>query len=137
MKDFRRLTVWEKAHELTLTVYRITVMFPREEIYGITSQMRRCSASVAANIAEGCGRTGNGDFHRFLNIAAGSLFELEYFVLLSRDLGFTPPEVYRGLDENIREVQRMLSSLLRKVGSSRHGAQMERNAPLPLPNTNC
>ncbi len=86
----------------------------------MSSQMRRCSASVAANIAEGCGRTGNGDFHRFLNMAASSCSELEYFVLLSRDLGFTSPEVYEGLTESTREVQRMLASLLRKVESSRH-----------------
>ena len=82
MKDFRRLTVWEKAHALTLRVYRATAVFPREKLYGITSQLRRCSSSVAANIAEGCGRTGNGEFHRFLNIAAGSLVEVEYFLAI-------------------------------------------------------
>ena len=119
MKDFRRLTVWEKAHELTPTVYRIMGMFPREEIYGITSQMRRCSASVAANVAEGCGRTGNGDFHRFLNTAAGPLFELEYFALLSRDLDLLPAGLYERLTANIAETQQMLASLIRKVESSR------------------
>ena len=72
MKDFRRLTVWEKAHAVTLATYRMTANFPREELYGISSQMRRCSASVAANIAEGCGRTGNGEFRHFLNTAVGS-----------------------------------------------------------------
>ena len=120
MKEFRRLTVWEKAHALTLAIYRATATFPREETYGISSQMRRCSASVAANIAEGCGRTGNGDFHRFLNMAAGSCSELEYFLLLSRDLGFLSSEIYESLSESCREVQRMLASLLRKVESSRH-----------------
>ena len=119
MKEFRRLMVWEKAHALTLAIYRATTDFPKEEIYGIRSQMRRCSASIPANIAEGCGRTGNGDFHRFLNIAAGSLFELEYFVLLARDLGFLRLDTYEALTKDAREVQRMLGSLLRKVETSR------------------
>ena len=119
MKEFRRLTVWEKAHALTLAIYQATTDFPRHEIYGLTSQMRRCSASVAANIAEGCGRTGDGDFHRFLNIASGSLFELEYFLLLSRDLGFLRRDDYDALSENTLEVQRMLAALLRRVQSSR------------------
>jgi four helix bundle protein len=121
MKDFRQLKVWEKAHELTLGIYRATATFPREEVYGITSQMRRCSASIAANIAEGCGRTGNGEFHRFLNTAAGSAAELEYFLLLARDLRFIPDDAYGKLRENVLEVQRMLASLLRKVDSARRG----------------
>ncbi len=105
MKEFRRLNVWEKAHALTLHIYRITANFPREEQYGIISQMRRCSASVAANIAEGCGRTGDGEFHRFLNTAAGSAVELEYFLLLSRDLSFISGEVYEKVQEETLEVQ--------------------------------
>ena len=121
VRDFRQLTVWEKAHALTLAIYRTTLSFPREEVYGITSQMRRCGASVAANIAEGCGRTGNGDFHRFLNIAAGSAVELEYFVLLARDLNLIAAESYAALQENVLEVQRMLASLLRKVDGTRRG----------------
>ena len=119
MRDFRQLKVWEKAHALTLGIYRATAAFPREEVYGITSQMRRCSASMGANIAEGCGRTGNGDFHRFLNIAAGSAAELEYFLLLARDLAFMPVKSYGTLQEDVREVQRMLASLLRKVDGAR------------------
>ncbi|HKD84591.1 MAG TPA: four helix bundle protein [Terriglobales bacterium] len=119
MKEFKRLAVWEKAHALTLAIYRATAAFPKEERYGLTSQMRRCSASVAANIAEGCGRTGNGEFHRFLNMAAGSCFELEYFVLLSHDLGFLSPQLHHALTADTHEVQRMLASLLRKVESSR------------------
>jgi four helix bundle protein len=103
-------------------VYQATAGFPKEELYGLLSQMRRCSASVPANIAEGCGRTGNGDFHRFLNIAAGSLFELEYFVLLARDLGFVTQQDCEKLTQDTREVQRMLASLLRKVEQSRRVA---------------
>jgi len=90
LKDFRDLQVWAKAHVLTLDIYRATVGFPKEETYGLTSQMRRCSASIAANIAEGCGRRGNGEFHKFLQISTGSASELEYHLLLARDLGFMP-----------------------------------------------
>jgi four helix bundle protein len=121
MKDFRQLKVWEKAHALTLAVYRTTVAFPREEVYGITSQMRRCSASVAANLAEGCGRTGDGDFHRLLNIAAGSAVELGYFLLLACDLDLISVESYGALEKDALEVQRRLASLLRKVDSTRRG----------------
>ena len=82
MKDFRSLLVWQKAHALTLAAYRTTQSFPKQEIYGMTSQIRRCAASVPANLAEGCGRRGTGEFHRFLNIAAGSASELEYHYLI-------------------------------------------------------
>ena len=75
VKDFRTLKVWERAHLLALSVYRLTQGFPKEELYGITSQMRRSGSSIAANIAEGCGRSGNGEFHRFLNVAMGSAVE--------------------------------------------------------------
>jgi four helix bundle protein len=78
MKDFRDLQVWEKAHALTLAAYRTTTNFPKTEIYGLTSQIRRCAASVAANIAEGCAKRGNPEFQRFLGIAAASASELEY-----------------------------------------------------------
>lgn len=119
MKDFRRLTVWEKAHALTLEIYKSTATFPREEMFGITSQMRRSSASIAANIAEGCGRTGNGEFHRFLNAAAGSAMELEYFLLLSCDLRLLPKASYEDLNADVREVERILASLIRKVDVAR------------------
>jgi four helix bundle protein len=119
MKDFRQLKVWDKAHALTLGVYRVTSGFPREELFGIVSQMRRSSASVAANLAEGCGRTGDGDFHRFVNTAAGSAVELEYFLLLARDLNLLSTGTYEELQGNIIEVQRMLASLLRTVDRAR------------------
>jgi four helix bundle protein len=119
VKDFRRLKVWERAHALTLEIYKATAKFPREEMFGITSQMRRSSASAAANIAEGCGRTGNGEFHRFLNAAAGSAMELEYFLLLSRDLSFLSNEPYESLSKQVLEVQRMLASLIRRVDVAR------------------
>jgi len=82
MKDFRSLQVWNKAHALTLNCYKATSDFPKSEMYGLTSQIGRSAASVAANIAEGCGKRGNGDFQRFLGIAAGSAREVEYHFLL-------------------------------------------------------
>src|SRR5271157_1239364 len=113
MRDFRQLEVWEVAHQLVLRVYKVTQEFPKHELYGLTSQMRRCSASIATNIAEGCGRTGNGDLHRFLSTAMGSAFELEYFLLLSQDLGLVV-DSYDELNTETRRVQRMLGSLIRK-----------------------
>jgi|ERR1019366_271935 four helix bundle protein len=118
MRDFRQLAVWEQAHRLVLRIYRLTQDFPKHELYGLTSQMRRCSASIPANIAEGCGRTGNGDLHRFLSIARGSAAELEYFLLLSRDLGLVR-DSYIELNSQTQQVQRMLASLIRKVEAGR------------------
>ncbi len=119
MKDFRDLLVWRKAHLLALASYRSTEMFPKQELYGLTSQIRRCAASIAANIAEGCGKHGNAEFQRFLNIAAGSGSELEYHFLLSRDLGFLTAEGYEELHNGVVEVKRMLASLSRKVNEER------------------
>lgn len=115
MKDFRDLEVWRKAHELTLAVYRNTETFPKHELFGLTSQMRRCSASIAANIAEGCGRSNNGDMHRFLQNAMGSAVELDYHVLLATDLGYLQPTVERQLRPKVVAVKQMLSKLSRKV----------------------
>ena len=119
MKDFRRLTVWERAHALTLEIYKDTATFPREELFAITSPLRRSSASIAANIAGGCGRTRNGKFHRFLNAAARSAVELEYFLLLSPDLKLVSKSTYESLHAGVCEVQRMLASLIRKVDAAR------------------
>jgi len=115
MKDFRDLKVWEKAHLLTLDCYKTTESFPKAEIFGLTSQIRRAAASIAANIAEGCGKRGNGEFQRFLNIAADSASEVEYHVLLARDLQYLDQVVYKRLSEAVVEVKRMLAALIRKV----------------------
>ena len=114
MKDFRDLQVWHKAHLLVLASYRSTGGFPKQEVYGMTSQIRRCAASIAANIAEGCGKRGNGEFQRYLNIAAGSASELEYHFLLARDLNLLDETNYRQLNSGVVEVKRMLASLVRK-----------------------
>jgi four helix bundle protein len=119
MKKFRDLQVWHKARSLTLACYGITSTFPRQEVYGLTSQIRRCAASVAANIAEGCGKRGNGEFYRFLNIALGSTSELEYHFLLAHDLQFLAEEDYKDLNHRVIEVKRVLASLVCKVETDR------------------
>jgi four helix bundle protein len=119
MKDFRDLQVWHKAHLLVLASYRSTSGFPKQELYGMTSQIRRCAASIAANIAEGCGKRGNPEFQRYLNIAAGSASELEYHFLLARDLNLLDDTSYRELNSGVVEVKRMLASLVRKVEAER------------------
>ena|ERR1039457_2236085 len=115
MKDFKELKVWSKAHELTIAIYGLTRTFPREEIYGLTTQVRRSAASIAANIAEGCGRRSDGELARFLQIARGSASETEYHLLLAKDLRFLSESDYQSTEKKIIEVQRMLTSLVQKV----------------------
>src|SRR5271168_4654093 len=115
MEDFKNLKVWTKAHELTLAVYRQTRVFPKEEMYGLTSQLRRASASIGANIAEGCGRRSDGEMKRFLQIARGSASELECHLFLAKDLRFLALEDFKELEEKILEVQRMLASLVQRL----------------------
>jgi four helix bundle protein len=119
MKNFRDLKVWEKAHSLTLDSYGVTNGFPRQELFGLTSQIRRAAASIGANIAEGCGKRGNAEFQRYLNIAAGSASELEYHFLLAYDLHFVDEAAYGRLNAATIEVKRMLSALARKVEAER------------------
>jgi four helix bundle protein len=115
VRSFRQLRFWQKAHELTLAIYKATACFPREEIYGLTSQLRRASSSIAANIAEGCGRSGGAEFARFCGIASGSASEVEYHLLLARDLEFVKPEEHQRLASQTVEVKRMLAGLLHKL----------------------
>jgi four helix bundle protein len=110
MQDFRNLKVWHKAHALTLEVYRLTREFPPDERYGLTAQLRRSCSSIPANLAEGCGRSGDNDFARFVNIAMGSACETDYHLLLSRDLNYLSVENYDKLFDQVSEVKRMLSS---------------------------
>jgi four helix bundle protein len=107
MRDFRQIRVWEKAHQLTLEIYKVTAHFPKEELYGLTSQIRRASASIPANIAEGFGRGGNVELARFLQIGMGSAFEVEYHLLLAKDLGLITKEVNDRLEARIIEVKRI------------------------------
>jgi four helix bundle protein len=119
MRDFKKLQVWSKAHELALRVYAATTSFPRAEMFGLTSQMRRAAISIASSIAEGCGRWGDGDMARSLQFAARSASELEYQFLLARDLGYLDQEHFRDLRHRLDEIGRMLTSLRQRVESSR------------------
>jgi len=119
MKDFHELAVWQKAHQLTLAVYKITAAFPREELYGLTSQLRRSSASIPANLAEGCGRNGDAEFARFCSMAMGSASELEYHLLLARELKLIKPKDHAEFSQRTTELKRMLTGLLQKLKADR------------------
>jgi four helix bundle protein len=115
MQDFRNLKVWEKAHALTLEVYRSTRGFPSEERFGLTAQLRRSCSSVPANLAEGCARASSIDFARFVNNAAGSASETDYHLVLARDLEYLSEPSYLPLFEQISEVKRMLNAFERTL----------------------
>jgi four helix bundle protein len=119
VKDFRSLAVWRKAHVSAIAIYQATRAYPRDELYGLTSQTRRAAVSIPANIAEGCGRATDADFARFLDMAAGSANELEYHLLLACELSFLPPEAHDPLAAGVREVRQMLASLIRRLRGSR------------------
>jgi len=119
MKNFKDLKVWNKSHKVTLEIYEITKAFPQEEIYGLKSQMRRASVSIPTNIAEGCGRNSDAELARFLEIAMGSASELEYLVILSKDLTFVDMKCYNSLSTEITEIKRMLATLIKKLRAER------------------
>src|SRR5271170_1448118 len=115
MEDFKDLKVWAKAHEITLVVYQRTRDFPKEEVYGLTGQIRRASASIGANIAEGCGRRSDPEMRRFVQIARGSANELEYHLLLAKDLNILTTEEFLDLEARVLEIQRMLAALVQRL----------------------
>ena len=115
MKSFRNLKVWEKAHQFTLAIYKASADFPQEERYGLTTQMRRAVVSIPSNIAEGCARSGDKEMARFLQIAMGSASELEYQLLLTRDLNFLDDQQHRTLETKLVEIKKMLTSLIFKL----------------------
>jgi four helix bundle protein len=106
--DFKNLTVWVKAHALTVDLYKATQRFPRDEIFGLTAQMRRASSSIGANLAEGCGRKSDPEFRRFIHLAMGSSSELENHLLLSRDLKLLSKTDFERLTRSLGEVSKML-----------------------------
>jgi len=115
MQNYKDLKVWEKAHQFTLKVYESTRSFPREELYGLTNQLRRAAYSIPANIAEGCGKNSKSDFANFLNISLGSANESEYFLILSKDLKYLSLDIFELLFTHINEVKAMLIALINKV----------------------
>ncbi len=118
MRDFKKIQVWEKAHRLTLRLYTITALFPKEELYGLSSQIRRAAASIAANIAEGTGRDTQPELAQFIHIAAGSASELEYHLILARDLGYVESGLYTALEAALVEIKRMLYGFEKTVKSN-------------------
>jgi four helix bundle protein len=114
MQNFKKLQVWEKSHDLTLKIYGVTSQFPREEIYGLTSQIRRACASIPTNIAEGCGRASSADFARFLQIAMGSASETEYLVLLAHDLKYLTADQHTELIDATIRVKKNVNRFTKK-----------------------
>jgi len=118
MRNFRKYQVWELGHQITLDVYKLTTNFPKDEQYGLTSQMRRASSSVPANIAEGCERESEAEFKRFLVIASGSATELEYFLILVKDLNFISEENINELVGKVDQLKRSLNKLISKINAT-------------------
>lgn len=119
MKDYRSLQVWQRSHALTLEVYSLTKQFPKEELFGLTSQLRRCCSSIPANLAEGCGRDSDAELKRFVDIAHGSASEAEYHLLLASELGYLDAPMHRRLAAEIAELKKMLGALARKLKADR------------------
>ena len=115
MQDFTKLKVWQKAHSFTVNLYRITKDFPNDEKFGLTNQIRRASVSIESNISEGCGRNGDKEFSRFLDIAQGSAYEVKCQILIARDLGYLDSSKSQLLTEKIDEVSRMINALNQKL----------------------
>lgn len=118
MQSYRNLKVWQKAHAIVLSVYHLTAEFPPDEKYGLISQIRRSAASIPANIAEGSARGSDADYARFLSMALGSAAELDYHLLLARDLQLIEDHVYQAISGELDSVGRMLNTFIQKLRSS-------------------
>jgi four helix bundle protein len=119
MKDFRSLRVWEKAHILTLAIYKSTEEFPKQELYALTNQIQRAAVSVPANIAEGCGKDSDAELKRYFSIAMGSSSELEYMLLLSRDLGYLQEAAYQTMQNDLVEIRKVLNAFIQRLKTNR------------------
>lgn len=117
MRNYRDLVVWQKSMALVTEVYSITRLFPKEELYGLISQIRRSAVSIPSNIAEGYGRYSKNDYIRFLQIAIGSLYEFQTQLEIGLNLGYLSKDIFEKVYEQSREIERMLSSLIKKVGN--------------------
>ncbi len=115
MRDYKKYDIWKLSHQLTLEIYKLSEKFPKEELFGLTSQIRRASASVGLNIVEGCGRGSDEDFKRILRIASGSAFEVEYILLLSKDLGYVSDEYFLEISPKAEELKMKISKLILKL----------------------
>ena len=115
MQNYKDLKVWDKAHKFTLKVYEASKLFPKDELYSLTNQLRRAASSIPANVAEGCGKNTQSELAHYLNIALGSANESEYFLILSKDLNYLSEEDFTELYNSINEIKAMLISLINKV----------------------
>lgn len=115
MRDFKKYDIWQLSHLLTLEVYKLTSLFPKEEMYGLTSQIRRATSSIPTNISEGCGRNSDKEFNQFLNIALGSANETEYLLILSKDLNYISEEQFSDLDSKINTIKSKIYKLKEKL----------------------
>lgn len=115
MRDFHDLVVWQKSHQLALALYRATERFPKTEMFGLSSQLRRAGASIPTNLAEGLRRWGDGDVGRFIQIAMGSASEVAYLSLLAKNLGDFEAAEYERLNADLAEIRRMLSAFYKRV----------------------
>ncbi len=115
VREFRKLKVWEKSHQLVLAIYKATAQFPNHELYGLTSQMRRAAVSIPSNIAEGCGKSSEAELARYMQISMGSTSELEYQLLLARDLAYLNPEQYENMNLRLLEIKMMLGPFIKRL----------------------
>lgn len=119
MRDFKKYDIWQLSHSFALEVYKITSHFPKEELYGLTSQIRRASSSVPTNISEGCGRNSDKEFNQFLNIALGSANETEYLLILSKDLNYLNVELFETLEKDINTIKSKIYNLKKALISNK------------------
>ena len=117
MKDFKELEMWKRSHQLTLEIYKATQCFPKDELFGLTSQIRRAVSSIPTNIAEGCGRRTNAELTNFLNIASGSASEVEYEILLAKEIGYISTEQQNKWTREISEIRSMLAAYMKALKS--------------------
>ncbi|WP_299685007.1 four helix bundle protein [uncultured Dokdonia sp.] len=115
MRDFRKYNIWKLSHSLTLDIYTVSKNFPKAEVYGLTSQIRRAASSIPTNIAEGCGRDSDAEFNRFLTIAMGSASETEYLLILSKDLQYIDNTSYEDLNSKVNICKQKMYSLKQKL----------------------
>lgn len=117
MKDFKELEMWKRSHQLTLEIYKATQCFPKDELFGLTSQIRRAVSSIPTNIVEGCGRRTNAELTNFLNIASGSASEVEYEILLAKEIGYISTEQQNKWTREISEIRSMLAAYMKALKS--------------------
>jgi four helix bundle protein len=119
MKDFKTLKVWEKAHALTLKIYKSTEEFPKQELYALTNQIQRAAVSMPANIAEDRGKDSDAELKRYFLISMGSSSELEYLLLLAHDLGYLPQSTFQSMNNELVEIRKMLNAFIQKLKAIR------------------